>query len=286
MKQLLYQALKEIGDPTKVQTIRRVSGGDINEAYYVNTQFEQYFVKYNRNIPKGFFQKEFRGLERIRETKAISVPKVFYVFENEREGILVMEWIEGVKKSHTEEELGWGVARLHQTTTEKFGFDEDSFIGKLPQPNQWYDHWIDYYRECRLLPQMKLAEKLGRMPTYRKQRLTKVMESLDKWLPSECQPSLLHGDLWGGNWLIGPNGTPYLIDPSVFYGHYEFELAFTELFGGFSDTFYRSYQEIQQMSFEYEERKPLYQLYYLLVHLNLFGEMYGPSVDRILTRYS
>jgi fructosamine-3-kinase len=286
LKELLLQALKEMGDHSKVKTIRRVSGGDINEAYYVQTHSGQFFVKYQRNIPKGFFQKEASGLERIKETGAISVPQVFYVHENGREGILVMEWIDGEKQAHTEEELGRGVARLHQTTAEKFGLDEDSFIGTLPQSNNWYDHWIDYYRECRLLPQMKLAEKLGRMPFHRKQKLTKVIESLEKWLPLECRPSLLHGDLWGGNWLTGPNGTPYLIDPSVFYGHYEFELAFTELFGGFSDAFYRSYQEIQPVSAEYEERKPLYQLYYLLVHLNMFGEIYGPSVDRIVTRYS
>jgi len=285
LKPLLQNALENIGDGSQINVIRTVSGGDINDAFFVETKGGRYFVKYNRNMQEGFFLSEAKGLESIRKTGAIAVPNVYEVLENKNEGILVMEWIAGDRKPHTEEELGRGVARLHSTKEKQFGLAEDTFIGTLPQPNGWYDRWIDYYRDRRLIPQCSLAEKNKRMPSERRAKLMRLCDTLEKWLPKDCDASLLHGDLWGGNWIAGPNGRPFLIDPSVFYGHAEFEVAFTEMFGGFSQAFYHSYEEICPLSPEYNERKPLYQLYYLLVHLNLFGESYGVSVDRILKRY-
>lgn len=285
LRGLLQQALENIENDSKINNIQTVTGGDINDAFFVETKRARYFVKYNATIPEGFFHSEANGLERLRKTGAIAVPHVYEVLEYKNEGILVMEWIDGDRNPRTEEELGRGLARLHSTKAQQFGLDDDTFIGTLPQPNGWYDRWIDYYRDRRLISQCKLAEKRKRMPSDRKAKLMKLCDTLDKWLPNDCDPSLLHGDLWGGNWIVGPNGQPYLIDPSVFYGHAEFEMAFTELFGGFSQAFYHSYEEIYPLSPEYKERKPLYQLYYLLVHLNLFGESYGASVDRILKRY-
>ncbi|UFJ40266.1 fructosamine kinase family protein [Brevibacillus humidisoli] len=283
----LAQTLRTIGDTSAINEIRPVTGGDINEVYYVRTAEQEYCVKWNQNIPSGFFAKEAEGLERIRQSKTVAVPLVYGVHEDDhgRGGLLILEWIEGEKTSITDAQLGRSVAALHQTPGPGFGWETDTYIGRLPQKNGWYQRWTDYYRECRLLPQMKRAEQSGRMPVQRGKRLLHLMENIEKWLPKEGTPALLHGDLWGGNWLVGPYGRPYLIDPSAFYGHYEFELAFTELFGGFSDLFYQSYQQFQPLSPHYEERKPLYQLFYLLVHLNLFGESYGSSIDRILTRY-
>src|SRR5690606_35616774 len=118
-----------------------------------------------------------------------------------------------------------------------------------------------------------------------RQRLMKLIDDLDQWIPAHHPPSLLHGDLWKGNWLAGPDGEPYLIDPAVFYGDREYELAFSELFSGFSPTFYAAYKEAAPVSKEYGERRPIYQLYYLLVHLIHFGEAYGSAVDRVLQRY-
>jgi fructosamine-3-kinase len=133
---------------------------------------------------------------------------------------------------------------------------------------------------------MALAEHKGRLSAGRRKRLDVVMANLDRWLPKQASPSPLHGDLWGGNWIVGEGGRPYLIDPAVFYGDHEMELAFTELFGGYSSTFYASYNEVYPHSDTYGDRLELYQLYYLLIHLNAFGESYGGAVDRILAKYA
>src|SRR5690625_2058964 len=177
------------------------------------------------------------------------------------------------------------LSHLHQHAGQKHGFDRDTYIGLLPQPNRLYDNWLDYYREKRLLPQLDLAIKRQRIHHQRRAQLEKLILQLDRWVPQQVQPSYLHGDLWGGNWLVGPNGTPYVIDPSFLYGDRHFELAFTELFGGFSQIFYDAYQATYPLLDIYDDVKPLYQLYYLLVHLNIFGESYGSRVDAILNRY-
>jgi len=287
MKDLIEKHLNLIGDLSSIQDIQPISGGDINEAYFVQTKNEQYFVKYNRHVPSDFFQKEADGLEKIRETNTICVPKVYYVSHfGKNEGILILEWIEkGSKNEDVSKALAEGVANMHQSEGDYFGLEEDQYIGTLPQANGLYSDWISFYLEKRLKPQFILAEQKGRLNPLRRKNLIKLFDQLHKWLPKNCKPVLLHGDLWGGNWISSKIGRPYLIDPAAFYGHYEFELAFTELFGGFSRRFYQTYQEILPLSKEYEERKELYQLYYLLVHLNLFGETYGQAVDRVLHRY-
>lgn len=174
---------------------------------------------------------------------------------------------------------------MHRSEGKHFGLEEDQYIGTLPQKNGLYSDWVSFYLERRLMPQFNLADKKGQLNSSRRRKLMKLFDGLHKWLPTKCKPVLLHGDLWGGNWISSRSGQPYLIDPAAFYGHHEFELAFTELFGGFSRAFYQTYQDIIPLTSEYEDRKELYQLYYLLVHLNLFGEAYGQAVDRILRKY-
>lgn len=282
---ILREALQHIGDSTPIQQYRRVHGGDINDSFYVQSGKQQYFIKIRHFLPPRFFECEKMGLETLRNAGAIRVPFVYGVKETNDYGFLILEWIEGKETNKTAEQLGHAIARLHQCYGPSFGFAEDNYIGLLPQKNGWYENWIDYFRECRLLPQIELAEQKGRMPAQRRNKLEKLLSSLERWLPKDCSPSLLHGDLWGGNWIVGANGVPYLIDPAVFYGHYEFEIAFTELFGGFPSRFYESYNERMPLSSDYHERKQLYQLFYLLVHLNLFGESYGGAVDRVLRWY-
>lgn len=283
----LIHLLKEHQFNQPIDDVQSVSGGSINKAYYVRANDGEYFVKINKGIPSHFFRVEAKGLKEIESTRTIQVPHVHYYNEptDEETGILILDWVEGSKTPYTDEKLGQNLAQMHKTDQISFGYEEDTFIGVLPQPNGWYDSWITYYRERRLYPQYQLALEQGRMTGKRKMQMEKLLDQLDRWIPEPARPSLLHGDLWGGNWVVGSGGTPYLIDPSILYGDHLFEISFTELFGGFSQTFYRAYEEIYPLPDYYEDVKPLYQLYYLLVHLNLFGEGYGGSIDRILSRY-
>lgn len=272
----------------KSQRWRSVGGGSINAAWEVVTNEGHFFVKMNQPVDRSFFQHEVDGLEAIRETRTIRVPEVIgHRYDDEKRcAMLVLEWVAGTKSNQTEEKLGVQLAQMHQSVGEAFGWEKDNLIGQLPQLNRWMDDWVDFYREQRLMPQLKWGVESQKITGERRKRLGHLMDQLNQWLDRKVQPSLLHGDLWGGNWIVGPNGEPYLIDPAVFFGHAEMDLAFSELFGGFSERFYRAYEEVHPLGQDYQERKELYQLYYLLVHLNCFGETYGLAVDRVLARYT
>ncbi|MGA8941785.1 MAG: fructosamine kinase family protein [Thermoactinomyces sp.] len=287
MKKIIKDALRQLKDQSDLIGIRSVSGGDINQAYQVKTAKRQYFVKLNRPVPETFFQKELNGLTAIAQTRTLPVPRIYGTFYEPETGtaLFFLEWIQGNKAKNTIPQLGQGLARLHQVKGHAFGFEEDNFIGSLPQPNPWTADWITFYRDQRLKVQYELGIKRKTIQGIRRKRLEKLFARLDQWLPPNPEPSLIHGDLWGGNWIIGEGGRPYLIDPATNYAHHELEIAFTELFGGFPASFYDYYQEVKPLDKNYPERKPIYQLYYLLVHLNLFGESYGRSVDYILDTY-
>lgn len=286
---MLEEKLKQIGDNSTIETMTPVSGGDINRAYYVKTKKQEYFIKTNNHANSDFFQVEVNGLERIRSTQTIAVPEVYY-FDNStgnQEMMLIMEWIDVEETAATEQQLAEQLASMHTVGgASAYGLDQSTYVGELTQSNGWHKNWADYYRECRLQPQLDMALECNRMNQKRRLKLETLIRDIDKYLPSEPMVSLLHGDLWGGNWITGHAGKPYLIDPSVLYGDHLFELAFTELFGGFSSTFYSQYQEVLPLADYYQDVKPIYQLFYLLVHLNMFGEVYGGSVDHILTRYT
>lgn len=183
------------------------------------------------------------------------------------------------------EALGQGLAAIHRTTAGAYGFDHDNFVGLLPQPNGWSESWISFYRERRLVPQLEIAARLGRLTPERRTLSERLLDRLPRWIDDTAvRPALVHGDLWHGNWLDTVDG-PALIDPAAYYGDREMDLAMASLFGGFSEAFWRAYEEAYPLLPGHEERRPLYQLYYLLIHLNIFGEQYGPGVDRILRAY-
>lgn len=288
MQQLFEKVLQRIDAHDIVRSVRAVTGGDINEAYYVRSKNREFFVKMNRSVEPAFFEFEKMSLDRIRQTGTIHVPNVYGVYTDEEKKIpmLWMEWITGEKSRFTDDWLGERLVAMHRTEGKGFGLDGKSFIGKLEQENQMRDDWAEYYRGYRLGGQLEFGVNRKTITGRRREKLLTIMERIERWIPAKPLPSLLHGDLWGGNWMTGKEGNPYLIDPSVLYGDHEFELAFTELFGGFSPRFYDAYNSVFPLSDTYEDKKPLYQLYYLLVHLNMFGEAYGPPVDRILQRYT
>jgi fructosamine-3-kinase len=271
-----------------IQNPHPVYGGDINQAARFEVDGTIYFVKWSHHAPATMFPAEAHGLQQLGKPGIIRVPQV--IAQGDEHGacpaFLVLEWIEtGSKRDSVMERFGTALAELHRQSTEQHGLDRDNFIGRLPQPNTQNPSWIVFYRDQRIGFQMKLARKNGLLPAHREDLLTRLMERLPDLLDDATMtPSLLHGDLWGGNYLVDEQGQAVLIDPAVYYGHREMDLAMSELFGGFSSRFYDAYYAAYPTE-GYPERRALYQLYYILVHLNLFGESYGGQVDSLASRY-
>ena len=271
-----------------VSDARALFGGDINQAARITVGGAVYFVKWNASAPPAMFPTEAHGLRLLSAAGALRVPEVV-VCEAAEDGapaFLVLEYIEQGRKGGvgTVARFGEGLAALHRHTAEQFGLDRDNFIGRLPQPNAPADDWATFYRDRRIGYQMQLARERGRLPKRREDLLTRLMERLPELLPADVPASLVHGDLWGGNYLVDAQGEAVLIDPAVCYAHREMDLAMSELFGGFSARFYDAYQAAWPTP-GYAERRALYQLYYILAHLNLFGESYGGRVDSIAAHY-
>ncbi|WP_273835853.1 fructosamine kinase family protein [Guptibacillus sedimenti] len=282
----IEEAIRKSGDLTSVEVVEGVSGGSINEAYYVRTKDREYFAKSNSSAPEDFFHAEKDGLELLGR-HGISVPEPLLILsQGNRESVFLMEWIRSVPSSNKgDRALGSLVASLHQKKENFAGLHQANFIGELDQLNEPSTDWVTFFRDQRLGRMQNLARKKGKLTKERDQRLSKLRQRLDAIIGHQPDFSLLHGDLWGGNWLMTDEG-PYLIDPAVYYGDREIDIAFTYLFGGYSKAFYDQYQADFPLEKEFTDRLPIYQLYYLLVHLILFGESYGSAVDRILQKYT
>ncbi len=204
---------------------------------------------------------------------------------------LLLEYIDaGRKSAGFWERFGQELAELHRTNTRgRCGFDGDNFIGTNPQENRWTESWTEFFGEMRLRRQLDLARKNGFVSGVRDPiaaGVERLIARLPSLLPEPEAASLLHGDLWGGNYLVGQSGEPVLIDPAVSYGHREADLAMTELFGAFDRGFYSAYNGAYPLDPGYAERRDIYNLYHLLNHLNLFGRSYEGSVRSILARYA
>ncbi len=272
-----------------IKSTSSISGGCIADSRKL--QFESgkvYFLKQLSGRSPGGFDAEEAGLKELRKSSTVNVPEVV------RKGpdFLLLQWIEEgfSQTSSSMEMLGIQFAEMHRFRGKKFGFSEDNYLGGSPQLNkpskEGSQNWAVFYAENRLEIQTSLAVKNG----YATSELRNLMENLIKKFPdfisgTEEEPSLVHGDLWSGNYLIDKNGIPWLIDPAVYYGHREADLAMTSLFGGFSNSFYSAYKSTYPIESGYADREPLYHLYHLLNHLNLFGTGYYSQVISILRRY-
>lgn len=285
VQRLAKVALENGRDYSGIETIKKIRGGSINEAFYVQTADAEFFMKYHANSPKDFFKSEANGLRLLKETNTISVVNYLSYSDQPGNAFLLLEWLEGRKMADTETVLGEKLAELHRCHGRMHGFQNDTYIGLLPQPNKLLANWLEYFREYRLTAMLEQGIEKDLINGERRERLEQLISRLAEWIPSFVEPSHLHGDLYSGNWIVGPGGEPYLVDPSFLYGDRHFELAYTELFGGLPTKFYQAYNESYPLSETYEEIKPIYQLYYLLAHLNLFGESYGAEIDAILKRY-
>ena len=269
-----------------ISKVQSVSGGDISKAYLIETSQQKYFLKVNsNNNALSMFNAEKIGLETIANTNTIATPKVFAssIFQNN--AFLILEFIESKSPNNKDfENLGHKLAELHKHQSSDFGFFNDNFIGSLLQHNNIHPNWAKFYISQRLLPQIELANSkklLEQKDVPNSETMQKVCNDIFK----QVSPSLLHGDLWSGNYLISTEGKPYLIDPAVYYGHSEVDIAMSKLFGGFGTSFYETYHSSFPKTQEFDARIELYQLYYLLVHLNLFGKSYYNSVKQIFNNY-
>jgi protein-ribulosamine 3-kinase len=271
------------GSSLSYKKFSAVGGGCINHGGQLKTSEGSYFIKWNdlQKYP-GMFEAESKGLSVLYDAKSIRIPKVLAVGETEDEQFIILEMIESSAKSKNYwENLGQQLAALHRQTNVQFGLDHQNYIGSLRQHNDFADKWVDFFIERRLAPQLELADIKSSVNTSLAKKFERLFEILPSFLPEES-PSLLHGDLWSGNLITDNHGNPCLIDPAVYYGHREAELAFTMLFGGFDKKFYGAYQEAFPLQEDFEQRADVYNLYPLLVHANLFGGSYMNQIHSIL----
>ncbi|MEW8622457.1 MAG: fructosamine kinase family protein [Candidatus Thiodiazotropha endolucinida] len=265
---------------------RHVGGGCINTGVRLMDGERTYFVKLNRAALLDMFEAEADGLRSMAETNTIRVPQPLCFGLSDKQSYLVMEYIEMGHAGRNGSELaGHQLAAMHRNSQPGYGWFRDNTIGSTPQENQTCDNWIDFWRDRRLGFQLRLAERNGYGGSLQRKG-ERLMDHFHLLIDHQPQPSLLHGDLWGGNMAYTSEGDPVIFDPAVYYGDREADLAMTELFGGFGNRFYDAYREAWPLAAGYSTRKILYNLYHILNHLNLFGSGYlgqaSSMIDRLL----
>ena len=265
-----------------------VGGGCIANATRLETEAASYFLKWGRGDAASTFEPEADGLRALRAAKSsLHIPKPIATGPVSGDsGFLLMEWIEsGSMTSSFWEDFGRGLAEMHRHTAECYGFSSDNFIGRLPQVNKWADEWPAFFETRRLEPQVQLARERGRWSESWDVHYDRLKSRLPQLLPLNPEASTLHGDLWGGNFLVAEDGGAAILDPAAYYGHREADLGMTRLFGGFEERFYAAYDEAWPLESGSEERLQIYNLYHLINHLNHFGSGYAGAVDRILRKH-
>ncbi len=286
-----------------VADARSLAGGDINQAYQIRLDDgRRLFAKANSRSPRGMFDAEARGLRWLAEAGALRIPNVVAVATPDGGAqFLALELIEsGRPAPDFDQRLGRGLAALHRFGAPGFGLDHDNFIGRLPQANGapagvrpgpaelpaggTASGWAEFYRTQRLEAQLRLAVDEGHATQRMRRGFDRLFAELDDLVGPPEPPARLHGDLWGGNLLCDQQGAPCLIDPAVYGGHREVDLAMMRLFGGFGARVFAAYAEAWPLADGAPERVPLYQLYPLMVHVNLFGGGYVGSVESALAR--
>lgn len=275
-----------------IANVRPLGGGCINEVHCITMSGgPEYLLKVNRNVPADFFRREAEGLEALRRAGSIRVPRPLsdgFCTES-RSHYLLTEFVPtGRKGNDFFEVFGNQLAELHRRSTQpEYGFATDNYLGSTVQVNRRNESWIEFFAESRIGYQVRLANQ-NQLATPELNRLSdRFCDRLDSLLSDSLErPALIHGDLWGGNFLVDPEGKPVLIDPAAHFAHREAELAMTQLFGGFSQEFYDAYHETWPLQDGWPDRLELYKLYHLLNHLNLFGTSYLSGCLAILRRYT
>ena len=272
------------GEAFTPESPRGMGGGCINTAVKMCDGERCYFVKLNDARHLHMFEAEHEGLSEMAAAAAIRVPRPLCTGSDGREAWIVMEYLAlGRASGNSQAEAGRQLAALHRQAADAFGWYRDNTIGSTAQINDWTNDWVEFWRVHRLGFQLDLAAGHGHHG--RLQDLgARVLEAFPALIDHAPSPSLLHGDLWGGNIGYDAEGNPVIFDPAVYYGDREADIAMTELFGGFSNDFYAAYNEAWPMDAGYKVRRTLYNLYHILNHLNLFGGGYAGQAMGLMER--
>jgi len=275
---ILDSIAESAGKLLRLKNISPISGGCINQCFKIEgIDSSCVFLKKNRNSFLPFIKAEAHALREIKATCTVQVPQVISYGESESSSFLVLEFLtEGTASRNGQYQLGEQLAQMHLKPKDYFGWEQDNCIGATPQPNPSSTDWISFYRDHRLLHQFNLAEKKGRTFDGKVNLLNNLKGFFVGYSP---HPSLLHGDLWGGNTGYTQMGTPFIFDPATYYGDRETDLAFTYMFGGFDSSFYQGYEQVYPLHKGFQTRKILYNLYHELNHFNLFGGGYANSAQ-------
>lgn len=274
------------GSPVRILNSSSVSGGCIHQAQRLQTDRGDFFLKYNQPREYDNFCAEQDGLAELKQAGKLTVPKTIGAGQADAHAFLLMEFIAGApRKRDFWTQFGERLAEMHRKIRARYGWSRDNFIGRLPQKNEERENWVDFFVEMRLEPQLQLAGQNGYADAELRKQFEALYLRLPELIPDE-PASLLHGDLWSGNFMVGNEGEAVLVDPAVYYGHREMEIAFTRMFGGFAPEFYAAYQAAWPLQNGWETRIDLMNLYPLTVHLNLFGRSYLPEIRSVLRKFT
>ncbi len=262
---------------------RGISGGSINSALLVETPDGSFFLKYNSATKHPqMFASEFAGLKLLSSVNSIRIPKPLFYAEGQQYSCILMEFVEEVSYSYDFwDSFARQLSRLHKNTKPDFGLDFDNYMGSLVQYNSPSPNFVDFFINQRLLPQLKMARDQNEISQKHIKQAERLFDELPSIFPEE-KPALVHGDLWSGNFMSDENGEPVIMDPACYYGHREVDIAMTTMFGGFSPQFYKYYQEHHPLEKGWENRLKYYNLYPILIHVNLFGSSYLGSFESVL----
>ena len=272
------------GKPFKARKQRSVGGGCINQAYVIEDGQSAFFVKTNQADKQDMFKAEAAGLNAILASQSLRAPRPICFGETNDQAYLVLEYIAlQAGDSSSAQDMGLQLAQMHRKTASQFGWGIDNTIGATPQINTRDTDWVRFYGQHRLHYQISLAQNNGLNVRSLGEELIDILPAFfDTYKPPA---SLLHGDLWGGNWGTDQHCKAVIFDPAVYYGDRESDLAMTELFGGFPARFYDAYKDIYPIDTSgYAVRKTLYQLYHVLNHFNLFGGAYADQAQHMIQR--
>lgn len=290
LSQRLYEDLKKLlaqqyNIPVNDLQFQSVGGGSINQTVKLTfSNTHTLFCKINSAATfPHLFLKERHGLEALRKTGTIKTPEVMAYAVLDSYQILLLEWIESRGKSASFfSRFGEQLAALHRITSDRFGWEEDNYMGSVPQQNKAYATWSDFFIQQRLKPLVEQCTSKNLLSSSDHELFEKLYQHIPQLFDDGEKPALLHGDLWSGNYMCSSNGEPVLIDPAVYYGHRSMDIAMTMLFGGFDKSFYESYQYHFPLPANYKEQIEICNLYPLLIHLLLFGRGYLTSIQQTL----